>query len=29
LTVFGFCLLIGGFLLQFIAALCSSTSMPK
>ena len=29
LTVFGFCLLIGGFLLQFIAALCGSTSMPK
>jgi hypothetical protein len=29
LTVFGFFLLIGGFLLQFIAALCGSTSTTK
>ena len=29
LTVFGFFLLIGGFLLQFIAALCSSISTTK
>ena len=29
LTVFGFCLLIGRFLLQFIAALCGSTSTTK
>jgi hypothetical protein len=29
LTVFGFFLLIGGFLLQFIAALCNSISTTK
>ena len=29
LTVYGFCLLMVGFLLQFIAALCGATSTPK
>ncbi len=29
LTVYGFCLLMVGFLLQFIAALCGVISTPK